>query len=454
VVLNFGAEFFLTAKHNVSDAELKRLLITNYMAATCVIAAIFYLVYDFANGVWYGVPAHCILLVGAILTIVLLRAGYNKLPRILICLCVNLVIGWLTLLDPFKAGAFVFYIPIVISAFIIFGSDKFNISIALTAFTGLIFSVVYLTDLRSSMVIEVSPEYIRQSFIVNIIIATVISILEVYFLMHLNEVIETKLRHNQNETLLRNEELKKLNVELDRFVYSVSHDLRSPLSSILGLIQVASLTHDVDELKKIFELVKDRVNVQDNFIKEIIDYSRNARTELLSEEIYLKVIVHEVLQSLSYLDKGFPVARVVNIQDDLVITIDRVRLKILLSNLIQNAIKYADCTKPQPFVEIGFAETSRSLYVKDNGVGIGAEHHEKIFGMFYRASEKSKGSGLGLFISSEVANKMNAQITVDSVVGKGSIFQVYFKDNLLIKHVVEQENNVNTSVDSDIQSIG
>jgi signal transduction histidine kinase len=94
------------------------------------------------------------------------------------------------------------------------------------------------------------------------------------------------------------------------------------------------------------------------------------------------------------------------------------------------------------------------LYVKDNGVGIGAEHHEKIFGMFYRASEKSKGSGLGLFISSEVANKMNAQITVDSVVGKGSIFQVYFKDNLLIKHVVEQENNVNTSVDSDIQSIG
>jgi signal transduction histidine kinase len=453
VVLNFGTEFFLTSRHNVSDAELKRLLITGYMAAICIIAAVFYLFYDLANGVWYGAPAHCVLLIGGIFTMILLRAGYNKIPRILICLCVNLVIGWLTLLDPFKAGAFVFYIPIVLSAFIIFGSDKFNISIALTAFTGIIFSSVYLTDLRSSMVIEVSPEYIRQSFIVNILIASVISILEVYFLMHLNEEIESKLRHNQNETQLRNEELRKLNIELDRFVYSVGHDLRSPLSSILGLIQVASLTHDVDELKKIFELVKDRVNVQDNFIKEIMDYSRNARTETLSEEIHLNTIVHEVLESLSYLDKSFPVLRIVNISNDLIIVIDKVRLKILLSNLIQNAIKYADSTKPQPFVEIGFDEAAPSLYVKDNGIGIDAEHHSKIFEMFYRASEKSKGSGLGLFISSEVANKLNAKISVESAAGEGSTFQINFNDNLKIYRSVRQENNFsNSSVSSDIQS--
>ena len=102
--------------------------------------------------------------------------------------------------------------------------------------------------------------------------------------------------------------------------------------------------------------------------------------------------------------------------------IDKLRLTIIISNLLSNAITYSDSTKPQKTIEV-FADVNNNnieITVKDNGVGIDEQYHNKIFDMFFRASLESKGTGLGLYIVKEAVNKLNGKISVSSVLGQGT----------------------------------
>lgn len=223
----------------------------------------------------------------------------------------------------------------------------------------------------------------------------------------------------------KNEELKKVNIELDRFVYSVSHDLRSPLSSIQGLINIAKLSHDQNEIRHILSMIQDRVNSQEHFIKEIIDYSRNSRTETRRDPVDLDALVREIVNTLRFSLHADRIDFKIAIESETILLSDRTRLTVVLSNLIGNAIKYHDFSKPDPFVEIGFRSGDSVLYIADNGSGIESRHQERIFDMFYRASEASKGSGLGLFITKETITRLGGTITVSSEPGKGSTFDVH-----------------------------
>ncbi|NOS56313.1 MAG: HAMP domain-containing histidine kinase, partial [Cyclobacteriaceae bacterium] len=219
-------------------------------------------------------------------------------------------------------------------------------------------------------------------------------------------------------------ELSKTNAELDSFVYKASHDLRSPLSSILGLAEIASKMDDVNEIKSCITMIKDRVNVQDRFIKDIIDYARNSRQELTFEKVKLKAKVTQIIDSLIYNEGARGIDFKVAIPDDLEIVSDPIRLSVIFSNLIGNAIKYQDSTKEYRNVVIGLVPASKALevYVEDNGIGIEEQYHSKIFTMFFRATEKSKGSGLGLFIVKESVQKLGGSIGFASTVGKGTVF--------------------------------
>ena len=114
------------------------------------------------------------------------------------------------------------------------------------------------------------------------------------------------------------------------------------------------------------------------------------------------------------------------ISHDFEILVDANRLKVILANLISNAIRYADLTKTNPHILIEAKEddTNTKIEVKDNGQGIAAEHHSKIYDMFYRASHNSKGSGLGLYIVKETLMRLGGSIELTSEVGEGSTFTV------------------------------
>src|SRR5690606_37910917 len=169
----------------------------------------------------------------------------------------------------------------------------------------------------------------------------------------------------------------------------------------------------------------DRVLSQEHFIKEIIDYSRNSRTETRRESINLYGLVDEIVNSLRFSLNADRIEFRMAIAHDTILLSDRIRITVILSNLIGNAIKYHDLTKKHPFIEIGYRPGESILYIIDNGSGIDTPHQDKIFNMFYRASEASKGSGLGLFITKETITRLGGTISVESALGKGSTFQIH-----------------------------
>lgn len=223
-----------------------------------------------------------------------------------------------------------------------------------------------------------------------------------------------------------NAELRKLNEELDRFVYSASHDLRAPLSSVLGLAEIARLEPTMEGKNECLKMIDTSVKKLDGFISDIIDYSRNQRVELQSDKVDIKLEVNEVFKDLRYLDKDKHIEKLIENQDDRHFMTDGRRLRVILKNLISNSIRYRDFEKKVPFikVEILYKANNAVIIVSDNGIGIDDEHINSIFKMFYRADEGSKGSGLGLYIVKETIDKLEGTIEVSSIPLKGTTFTI------------------------------
>ncbi len=224
----------------------------------------------------------------------------------------------------------------------------------------------------------------------------------------------------------RNAELRKVNSELDKFVYSASHDLRAPLSSVMGLVNIARQDPENGNKDNYLGLIEKSIRKLDGFIKDIIDFSRNARVDIETQEISFDKLIHEVLDDLKYLDETNQILRLVSVNGTGVFYGDAKRLKVILSNLVSNAIKYHNLQGKNPFVQIKVEFNDKTAVIKviDNGTGISQEHIGNIFKMFYRASEQSQGSGLGLYIVKETVERIKGTITVSSEVGKGTTFEV------------------------------
>ena len=224
----------------------------------------------------------------------------------------------------------------------------------------------------------------------------------------------------------QNELLEKTNDELDKFVYSTSHDLRAPLTSILGLINIVSKTDSADEIKSCLKMIEERVETMKSFIAEIIDYSRNSRMEVVKEEINLNELATEIIEGLKYFEKSNLINFRIEIPQSQTIVSDKSRLKIILNNLISNAVKYHNYKQDHPYILIksDIVDNNITITVADNGDGIPTEFHEHIFDMFYRATEQSEGSGLGLYIAKEMALKLSGKLEIDSNSTDGAIFNL------------------------------
>ena len=409
---------------SVSRSEYKRLMLTVYLSVICIFVALIYAIIDIMNTVYYALPAYVVLLAAPFVTLSLLKKGSYKIAKVTLLLSANLVVFWAAANDPFEAGAFLFFIPAAVGTFSILAFEDLKTGLAITAFTTVLFLITYFGDIKPLSAKQPSELYIKISFMFNYFISVGISVLSIYFLMTLNKISEAELIQKERFANQKNAELQKANEALDRFVYSVSHDLRSPLSSILGLINLANLTKDPDELLQIINMIQGRVVAQDNFIREIIEYSRNSRTETTPESIHLSKLVDEVIEALKFDGKADRIEFRKQIPADLMLVSDKLRLTVILSNLIGNAIKYHDLKKESLFIEIGYNPERNAIYVADNGSGVKHEHQQKIFNMFYRGSDRVAGTGLGLFITKEAVVKLGGSIELKSEYGEGSTFTV------------------------------
>jgi len=254
----------------------------------------------------------------------------------------------------------------------------------------------------------------------------VASVLIVYFLMSVNNQVENSLREQELKTKEKNAELLKVNQELDRFIYSASHDLRAPLRSIQGLINLSDHTDNIVEIKQYHKLMSERLTSLEYVLNNILDYSRNAKAELFIQPVAVRKVVLQALSDMQYTDEARRIKVDYDIPENLVLNTDPMRLAIVVNNLISNAFKYSDYAKENPIVKITAQRLSNKiqLRVEDNGEGISENRLEKIFTMFYRASSKSSGSGLGLYLVKETVERLGGTVDVKSELGKGSVFTV------------------------------
>jgi len=224
----------------------------------------------------------------------------------------------------------------------------------------------------------------------------------------------------------RNIELQKANEELDKFVYSASHDLRAPLMSVLGIVNLALLEDDLQSQNEYLELIRKSVKKLDTFIINIIDYYKNARGVPVISDISFEELITEVQATIQYLPEFGKLKITSDVQQDGVFKSDSMKLRIIFNNLINNAVKFQDPSKESPFIHLKVEASSKhaKIIIEDNGMGIREIDQDKIFKMFYRAGATNSGSGIGLYIVHEAISKLGGAINISSVYGTGSIFEL------------------------------
>lgn len=225
----------------------------------------------------------------------------------------------------------------------------------------------------------------------------------------------------------KNEELVQINEELDRFVYSASHDLRAPIASLLGLANILKLEKEHNKIVELVTHQEKSLMRLDKFIEDIVDYSRNKRLAIDVSPINFKEEFEESFEQLNFMDNVDKIDRKIELCGDMPFYSDRRRIKIIFNNLFSNAIKYADLNKNEPsyiHLNVQVDDDQALIKIKDNGEGIGEEASKKLFDMFYRASSKGSGSGLGLYIVKDAVEKLGGSIHLTSELYRGTEFMI------------------------------
>ncbi len=240
--------------------------------------------------------------------------------------------------------------------------------------------------------------------------------------LSLEQIVDERTRELQRTI----KDLNKTVFELDRFVYSASHDLSAPLKSIRGLVELIKMEKDTNAVYRYTTHIKDTALKLEAVIRSMVDYARNTHVLVKVEQFHLKELIDEVISELSFWPEASRIEYQNRIPDDFVVVTDKHRIKIVLLNLVTNGIKYSDRNKSSSWMKfecMSFANEVQ-LKVSDNGIGIQKEYIDNIFKMYFRATESSKGSGLGLFIVSEVLDKIGGNISVQSEYGEHTTFEL------------------------------
>lgn len=394
-----------------SGEHRKRVLLAGYLILIYLVTGSFWLIL----GLFDEFTDNSMTLAGFFINILcffIVRHGWFYAGTFIFLLRTNGVTAYYSWLYPNTSSA-LFFMTCGLGGLAIFGYEKRLIGIAYSLISILLY--LFLTTDINKLIIGSDHFHHQASLLLTYISLSLLIYFFNYVTFQYNQIIQQQ-----------NQALAKTNEDLDRFVYTASHDLKAPLNSIVGLLNIIRLTDDPKEVKTIFQRIEKSVEVLRNFIGEVTTYSRNSRTEVAQEKINLFNLLEDIHDSLAFDEKAKHVAWKNNVPKELFFSSDTYRLRIALNNLISNAIKYADLTKNNPFVDISVSKTGESLIIAvvDNGIGISIESHPKLFQMFYRANDKETGTGLGLYIAKESIEKLGGKIQLKSEPLKGTSFMV------------------------------
>jgi signal transduction histidine kinase len=354
------------------------------------------------------------------------ETGRHLPAKVLFLSFLNIFFFFYSLITPREIGIYLFYFPWVAVAALIFSSEERFWRVFFISLSVVLLLVLFISNFGLLSNWRVSIPHAGRPLVFNVICSLLITVIFIYFMIQLNESSEEKLRKLTNEIRQKNTELQKSNEQLDRFVYSASHDIKLPIISIKGLTHLGSLDSQDSSSATYFKRIEGQADKLAMFLLEMLEYTRNTRTNVKLEPVNFNDLVDEVIDGLSHLENATRVSFRKFIRVEESVMIDRVRLMVIMNNLLSNAIKYHNYALADPWVKIMISKVDGKIQmmVADNGIGINNGFKDKIFEMFFRASNSPLGSGLGLFIVKETVEKMKGKIMLSSKEGEGACFRI------------------------------
>nr|WP_297758705.1 ATP-binding protein [Methanothrix sp.] len=252
------------------------------------------------------------------------------------------------------------------------------------------------------------------------IVGGVISFMDITERKRLEDELQRHTTELERIVEERTMEIERKNAEMERFVYTVSHDLRSPLITILGFL--GYLREDLragqsDKVESDIRYIENSVLKMDRLLTNTLELSRVGRVINPPEDVRFSDLVKEVLSDMNTKLNGVEVV----VADDMpVVHVDRMRIGEMLANLIDNSIKYTK-NVDHPRIEIGWRDDPEGavFFVKDNGTGIDPMYHDKVFELFYKIDRSTPGTGAGLAIAKKIVEVHGGKIWIESEAGKG-----------------------------------
>jgi len=219
-------------------------------------------------------------------------------------------------------------------------------------------------------------------------------------------------------------ELERTNDELNRFVYSTSHDLRSPLASVMGILNLARMENSVVDPNNYMGMIETCMNKMDIFIQKIIEYYKSIRVDEEISEVDFTGMLKDSIE-ICRMQKPSVIFNL-SVEQSAKFFNDSFRLSIIMDNLISNAVKYQkpQSDRPQVNVSVRADENKAQIEIEDNGIGIVEEHLNNIFKMFFRSTSQVNGLGIGLYIVKEALARIGGDISVSSTYGEGTSFRI------------------------------
>jgi len=275
-----------------------------------------------------------------------------------------------------------------------------------------------VTIMAILLLFSFSPQSYHADLFIPLSVVATLSALIVIFKSLNDEFEKKRIEKLEKMNLMlieQNKKLKKINDELDRFIYSISHDIRAPLSSVTGLVNLYKKEHNPETKDTYIGHIESSVNRLTNYTSDIVDFVKNDRTEIKPTKIKIGEFLKQVYDQLDHLHPINKIAFRVHSNGIVEMITDQDRLRIILRNIFSNSIKYANSTVDS-FIECEIEQTNSKniIRIKDNGIGIEESQMDKVFNMYHRGSEHSDGSGLGLYIARETALVLGGEIKLSS----------------------------------------
>ncbi|MFN0048566.1 MAG: sensor histidine kinase [Cytophagales bacterium] len=356
--------------------------------------------------------------------------GYTLLAGYLMSYGCAFIIIFASVAQGFEGNILIFFIPLLIANYFLIDFKDSGLVLLQLLFPLLYLIIDRYFDLSIYQFLKPSPDSRKVELMVTTTLSMALSSVFVFFIIKEAYNNEQSIKKSLSQASEQNIELVKRNDELDRFVYSVSHELRAPIATMRGLTNLINQEKNVDEIRN-YLLLQEKCLVRlDQYIKDILGYYANDRLNLLLQEVDFADIVSKNLLKFEFeLEKqNIIVTSSINLKSN--IYSDKYRLNLIFDNILSNAVKYCDSQKPQKNIKISISnfENFVSIVISDNGIGIDAQELPNIFKMFHKSEITTSSSGLGMYIVKESVEKLEGKLEIKSIKREFTEITVYIPD--------------------------